>query len=300
MSRVGILAFLISALVASNDTLAQMPDTEAFMGMLNACASGASTEFDANLVGSIKGLYEGQQSKGFAKLKTQTGFMELLPEKDKLEGYRLYTECIKSIVTNPQENQAELQRTFLDEFDFSTTLDKVKEVFGAPTKSRDDFFWFQGKDVSFFVEVKKPGEIKRVAVYSADQPEKARIPLLNMGLQVGGKDRQFYNLGDIKFKDMPEICGSETTGEGHARFAYKVSEPCYFGRPGGYMNYVFVFQPAYEEQSCEDNFIEWKRYDQFRCVSSKELSPVMAFIYPEDDASAPDQANLLMEWIYRF
>jgi hypothetical protein len=277
-----------------------MPETEAFMGMLTACASGASTEFDANLLGSIKGLYEGQQSKGFAKLKTQTGFMELLPEKDKLEGYRLYTECIRSIVANPKETQAELQRNFLDGFDFSTTLDKVKEVFGAPAKSRDGFFWFEGKEVSFFVELKKSGEIARVATYSKEHQDKARIPMLNMGRSMEGKVRKFYNLGDFKFKDMPDICGSETIGKGHARFAYKISEPCYFGRPGGYMNYVFVFRSTYEDDSCSDNFMHSTRYDQFHCASSKNLSPIMALIYPNEDANAHDQANSLMEWIYRF
>jgi hypothetical protein len=277
-----------------------MPDTEAFMGMLTACANGATTEFDANLVGSIEGLYQGQQSQGFANLKTQTGFMELLPEKDKLEGYRLYTECIKSIVSNPGQRQAELQRKFLDDFDFSTTIEKVKEVFGAPSKARGRVYWFKGEEVSFFVEQKNDGEFAWVAVYANEQLNTARIPLLNMGLDLNGKTQEFYNLGDIKFGDMPELCGSETIEEGHARFAYKLSEPCYFGRPGGYMIYVFVFQPKFEEENCGDNFIEAKRYDQFKCKSSKSLSPVMALIYPNEDNGYPEQANKLMEWIYRF
>lgn len=294
------LTFIIPSLMVVRQVSAQMPDTGVFMGMLTACASGASTEFDADLVGSIKGLYQGQQSKGFAKLKTQTGFMELLPEKDKLEGYRLYTECIKSIVSNPSEGQAEIQRNFLDRFDFTTTIEKVREVFGAPAKFIDDVYWFEGKEVDFFVSQGKSGEISWVAVYASEKLDKARVPMLNMGREIRGNYEYFYNLGDIKFQDMPDLCGSETIGEGHARYAFKVSEPCYFGRPGGYMNYVFVFQPDYSEDGCDDNFLEYKKYDQFKCDTSKALSPVLVLVYSDDDKGAPDQANALMEWIYGF
>lgn len=66
------------------------------------------------------------------------------------------------------------------------------------------------------------------------------------------------------------------------------------------MNYVFVFQPDYSEDGCDDNFLEYKKYDQFKCDTSKALSPVLVLVYSDDDKGAPDQANALMEWIYGF
>lgn len=295
---ISVVAFLF--LVRSSIS-AQMPDTNTFMGMLTACASGASTEFDANLVGSIKELYEGQSTKGYAKLRTQTDFLSLLPDKDKLEGYRLYTECIKSIVINPSASRAEVQTKFLDGFDFSTTLDKIKEVFGAPAKSRDGYLWFEGENLSLFVHLDKQKDVDRVAVYASSDGDKARIPMLNMGNVVGGDTREFYNLGDLKFSYVPELCQTDTLGEGHARFAFKITEPCYFGKPGGYMNYVFVFQPSFDDADCHDNFIEEKKYAKFRCKTTKDMIPVLALVYSdEENYNSVDDANNIMEWIYRF
>ena len=301
MTRGTMLFLFLSMLSIPSRVFAQLPDTDEFMGMLTACASGATTKFDANLIGSIKQLYDGQGADGHASLETQSDFLKLLPDKDKLEGYRLYTECIKSIVADPSGNKAELQRNFLNTFDFSTTLDKVKEVFGAPSKSKDGYLRFDGVELSFFAHISSGKEIDRVAVYEGERRFEARIPMLNMGNEVKGKQLFFYNLGDFKFSYMPDLCQTDTISEGHARFLFKMTEPCYFGRPGGYMSYVFVFQPDFDGDKCNDDFISWTKYVEYKCKTTLDLIPVMALVYSEKDGyNAQDDANSLMEWIYNF
>lgn len=67
--------------------------------MLSVCAAGNSINLSADLQGSITSLYEKDRTQGTATMNNQAQFLNSLPERDKLEGYRLYTACIKDFVS---------------------------------------------------------------------------------------------------------------------------------------------------------------------------------------------------------
>lgn len=74
------------------------PSTEQFHSMLTGCAAGAGIEASADLVGNISSIYDADRTNGHAVIKSQSQFLNSIPDADKLEAYRLYTACIKDIV----------------------------------------------------------------------------------------------------------------------------------------------------------------------------------------------------------
>jgi hypothetical protein len=94
-----VISLSLSLLVWTSSANSQaVPTTEQFDGMLRNCAVGANIDLKADLVGSIKTIYDGQRTQGLASFQTSTEFLKLIPEKDRLEAYKLYVGCIRDIV----------------------------------------------------------------------------------------------------------------------------------------------------------------------------------------------------------
>src|SRR3954466_9043192 len=96
------LAFCLVANQALLPASAQnLPSPTQFQQMLTTCAAGNSINLSADLRGSLTSLYEKDRTQGTATMNNVTQFLGSLPEKDRLEGYRLYTSCIKDFVSRP-------------------------------------------------------------------------------------------------------------------------------------------------------------------------------------------------------
>lgn len=100
-SRLGICCAVIILLAAPAALPAQtLPAFDQFDRDLRACAAGQNIALSADLSASIRQIYNGQaveRASSFADSKT---FLSRIPEKDRLEGYRLYVECITNILGN--------------------------------------------------------------------------------------------------------------------------------------------------------------------------------------------------------
>lgn len=75
-----------------------LPTTEEFQSMLQGCAIGANIEVSADLMGSIATIYQGDKTQGKASIRSQTEFLKLIPEKDRLKAYELYTACMRDLL----------------------------------------------------------------------------------------------------------------------------------------------------------------------------------------------------------
>lgn len=79
-----------------------LPTTEQFQSALTTCAAGANITIDGELKGSITEIFSTNRKDIIEGRKfyflTVTEFLKLLPEKDRLDGYKLYTVCIDSIL----------------------------------------------------------------------------------------------------------------------------------------------------------------------------------------------------------
>ncbi|HEV7879630.1 hypothetical protein [Bradyrhizobium sp.] len=92
---VGILAVLCSA-QAQQQTL---PNSQQFTDLLRGCAAGANIDISADLVGSLKTIYDGQRTQGAASFKSSADFLKLIPDAQRLEAYKLYTQCVQGIIS---------------------------------------------------------------------------------------------------------------------------------------------------------------------------------------------------------
>jgi S1-C subfamily serine protease len=84
---------------AQNANSAPLPSGPEFDNLLKTCALGANIEIKADLIGSIKTIYEGARTSGSASMLSSAEFLKQIPEKERLEAYRLYTECIFKIIS---------------------------------------------------------------------------------------------------------------------------------------------------------------------------------------------------------
>lgn len=84
----------------SSPTIAQtnLPSTEQFMNALGTCAANMNLRVSADLLGSVKSIYEGAKTQGNAILQNAPEFLKLFPEKDRTTVYKLYIECITKFI----------------------------------------------------------------------------------------------------------------------------------------------------------------------------------------------------------
>jgi hypothetical protein len=101
MSRghLGICGAALILLAARAALPAQpLPAFDQFDRDLRACATTQNIALSADLSASIRQIYDRpavERASSFADSKT---FLSRIPEKDRLEGYRLYVECITDIL----------------------------------------------------------------------------------------------------------------------------------------------------------------------------------------------------------
>lgn len=103
--------------LSQENKIDKLPTTEQFREMLNTCAAGANLEIDGELRGSLVEVYSGAkktiEARGF-KVLSAGEFLEALPEKDRLEGFKLYQSCIERIIGGKEFSKSdELPETYV-------------------------------------------------------------------------------------------------------------------------------------------------------------------------------------------
>jgi hypothetical protein len=98
----------------------QYPTLEEFNNTLTLCAAGASISLTGEIKGNFESVYKDKVvgAKG-ATLITSADFLKSLPEKDRLEGLKLYQTCAVGIITGkitksspkPESNNIDLPST---------------------------------------------------------------------------------------------------------------------------------------------------------------------------------------------
>lgn len=77
-----------------------------------------------------------------------------------------------------------------------------------------------------------------------DNSQKLRIPTMNMGQgQDDGSERNFFRLSDFDQESVATYCDEGKIEAPYAgRYGLYAVLPCYFGRPGSYNHYAFIFE----------------------------------------------------------
>ncbi|MDX3965517.1 MAG: hypothetical protein QHD01_02820 [Bradyrhizobium sp.] len=102
---------------AAEAQTAQYPTLEEFNNVLTVCAAGAHISLTGEIRGNFESVYKDKvvDAKGAAFI-TSTDFLKSLPEKDRLEGFKLYQTCVVGIMSGtitkasprPQTNNVDL------------------------------------------------------------------------------------------------------------------------------------------------------------------------------------------------
>jgi S1-C subfamily serine protease len=79
-----------------------MPATpEEFENLIKACALDNNVTINAKLQGSLKTLFEGDRTNGFATFKSSSNYLQQFSQSDRLVAYQLYKDCIIRILGIP-------------------------------------------------------------------------------------------------------------------------------------------------------------------------------------------------------
>ena len=148
--------------------------------------------------------------------------------------------------------------SFFDQAGIDTPLETFDAKFGPATadaaidsettKLRKRTY-FTGKDGVLVTVGHDDRSVQWIAAF--DNAQKLRIPTLNFGLgQDDGSVRRFNRLSDFDLQSAAEFCGKiEMPGRGGTYAA----TPCYFGRPGGYNYFAFIFMTSRNQPPFEGN-----------------------------------------------
>jgi hypothetical protein len=94
--HLGITVALTILFVSRIGYAQTIPTPEDFDRSLKACADNQKINLSTNIVDSISRLYAGESSRQI--VRSPSGFLQLIPESNRIEAYRLYADCIAKIV----------------------------------------------------------------------------------------------------------------------------------------------------------------------------------------------------------
>jgi hypothetical protein len=194
---------------------------------------------------------------------------------------------------------------FFDQAGIDTPLETFDSKFGPATadsaidpettKLRKRTY-FTGKDGVLVTVGHDDRSVQWIAAF--DNAQKLRIPTLNFGLgQDDGSVRRYNRLSDFDLETVAEACGKiEMPGRGGTYAAL----PCYFGRPGGYNNFAFIFMTSRNQAPFDGNCSplalakgELTAERVSKCPDRREKP--LGFIVAPDEALLPQAVETFIE-----
>jgi uncharacterized protein YecT (DUF1311 family) len=192
------------------------------------------------------------------------------------------------------------QYLFLGEYGDFTPADYTKQNFGEPRQVGRGAHYkitrYTGADVEFLT-LDKDGRRIGVAVIALHQKfAHARIPYLGLGRDEpnSSNTRWYHTLGQTNLAFVKDSCEGIVQNV-DAKFGFFWTPKCYFGRPGGYKYYSFLFDItgcSNGEKSVFDKF----QLAEFSCPNEDTRFPFMAFIMDSEDVSA--RAEIISTFVY--
>ncbi len=189
------------------------------------------------------------------------------------------------------------QYIFLSEYGPHTPTALIATAFGQPKQvalgKKFAISRYAGESFDFITLRNRSAKDVDVGVAVRSTGKKAshaRIPYLHMGdtPENSKATRWFFNLGAFTLQYLKSRCEVGTI-ESDARYHVFWTPTCYFGRPGSYQNYSFLFSAV----DCNDNLAKI-RFDRLQCKDESKRQPLMAFV------SGEENPRKLAEYISQF
>jgi hypothetical protein len=144
----------------------------------------------------------------------------------------------------------EKQFMLLANFSEHTPESYIRQILGEPREiakgSHAQLFRYTGKDFELLtLRDLAADELLGVAIVAVSKNRNyARIPFLHMGEYnpTSRKTESFMTLDRLTLPFLKGHCEKGAVEDIDARYAVMWTPNCYFGRPGSYMNYSFLFE----------------------------------------------------------
>jgi hypothetical protein len=92
----------------ATDAFAQqgnLPNSPQFMAVMTACGAGSSFSFDGDLRRGAESVYERGRTAGKAVQEIVATIVERVPERDRVEAYKIYVDCIVQLSKDKEPRQ---------------------------------------------------------------------------------------------------------------------------------------------------------------------------------------------------
>ncbi len=217
-----LICLMLIALVHFGSSCAwAAPTDDEFRNALNTCAAGAKTKFSANLIGSINDIYENNKEKvdGQAEIEVQSYILQALPEAQRLEGYRLYIECVRQILNPPNKDSGiglDKANDFIADIGDLTPLSRLNSFFGEPYREEINALRVSGKKLDFRMYEFEFLENKQFVFAFTDPKLRNRIFAVGV-MEWPNRDEKFYSQErqslKIPFMNMAECTQFSAAGD---------------------------------------------------------------------------------------
>jgi hypothetical protein len=195
----------------------------------------------------------------------------------------------------------EKQYVLLANFSEHTTESYIRQTFGEPREvakgAHARLSRYTGKDVELLtLRGLVDDELLGVAIVAASNNKNyARIPFLNMGRYntARRKSELFLTLDKMSLSFLKGDCEG-AVDDIDAKFEVMWTPNCYFGRPGSYMNYSFLF----EVSGCKNKkptILDAFQFSDLTCPPNTQL-PKAAFVTKDDNAQGT--ASVISRFLY--
>lgn len=130
IARLTLLSLVFTHFLHTTNARAA-PNSEQLMSALGTCAANMNLEMSADVLGSIKDIFEGKGGQGHLSLKNAPDFLVLFPESERTKAYRIYVGCIAKIIgKNQNSDMSEIEAK-----QCTISLSKCKDDFKTDYKS---------------------------------------------------------------------------------------------------------------------------------------------------------------------
>jgi hypothetical protein len=199
------------------------------------------------------------------------------------------------------KGQCEKQYILLANFNEHTPESYIRQKFGEPREvargAHAKLSRYTGKDVELLtLRGLAADELMGVAIVALNKNKQyARIPFLNMGdyNPISRKSELFTALDKLTLAYLKSSCQGAVQ-DIDAKFAVMWTPNCYFGRPGSYMNYSFLF----EVSGCKNKkptILDAFQFSDLTCPPNMQL-PKAAFV--TKDEKAQEAASVISRFLY--
>jgi hypothetical protein len=198
-----------------------------------------------------------------------------------------------------RQGALERQNEFLHSVSVDTPLEKIKEIYGCPTKELNSsngglkLQIYDGLQHKFLIVLKNNKNIGKFAIFKTVDEEAEKAADVHFPIIWDAFDH-------FTLTNLAKECDGVSPYGADARFLVFITTACYFGRPGGYQYYQFGYEAGFPEPKCKTDPFDWNGKISFnKLMCNKDFMdhhPNFVFSSPDENDDLGIRLYYVMYW----